>query len=324
MNMVESADSRRESRHGTRRWSHSEQSLSQPTSVRDAHVQIRSLAKLVTVVITAVPATSQSNSPRQKERDALRSTSGGGGRTRARLLDELSAEGHLLTSNLLLVADGVADFFELASQRDDVVNWPVLTIIVRPVLEIAGQIAWLLDETIEGDERADASFSGASQIYELDDCCYANFDFRRPGGTGRGRCARAGATRGLCLSKVGQRFNEGRAQRCNRSCGIAGRRRQARKEAVAHRDGSSRVINTELYNMLSIAAHGARLGTMFGLDVSEMDDRKGRRTVQMGGFGLDPNLAIGLTARALSDSGRRIGGWNGLDTVGVTRPQPHC
>ena len=70
------------------------------------------------------------------------------------MLDELSAEGHLLTSNLLLVADGVADCFELASQRDDVVNWPVLTIIVRPVLEIAGQIAWLLDDTIERAERA--------------------------------------------------------------------------------------------------------------------------------------------------------------------------
>ncbi len=44
---------------------------------------------------------------------------------------------HLLTSSLLLVADGAADCLELAAQRDDVVNWPVLTIVVRPVLEIA-------------------------------------------------------------------------------------------------------------------------------------------------------------------------------------------
>ena len=44
---------------------------------------------------------------------------------------------HLLTSSLLLVADGAADCLDLAAQRDDVVNWPVLTIVVRPVLEIA-------------------------------------------------------------------------------------------------------------------------------------------------------------------------------------------
>ena len=75
---------------------------------------------------------------------------------------------------------------------------------------------------------------------------------------------------------------------------------------------------TSLYNMLSIAAHGARLGTMFGLDVSDAVDRAGRRTVQVGGFRLEPNLAIGLTTLALSGSGRRVGDdWNGLDTVGI-------
>ena len=68
---------------------------------------------------------------------ALRSTAGGGGRARATVLDGLSAECHMLTSSLLLVADGAADCLELAAQRDDVVNWPVLTIVVRPVLEIA-------------------------------------------------------------------------------------------------------------------------------------------------------------------------------------------
>ena len=78
-----------------------------------------------------------SHTLRQKERAALRSTAGGGGRARATLFDELSVECHMLTSSLLLVADGAADCLELAAQRDDVVNWPVLTIVVRPVLEIA-------------------------------------------------------------------------------------------------------------------------------------------------------------------------------------------
>lgn len=286
--------------------------------VSDAHIQIRSLAKLVTVVIAAVPATPQSGSPRQKERDALRSTSGGGGRTRAKLLDELSAECHLLTSNLLLVADGVADCFELAAQRDDVVNWPVLTIVVRPVLEIAGQIAWLLDDTIDGAERARrfiqwrfadlrarrlllrefrppddpaALAEVDAHEQELLDACAAAKWVSVPSTTGRNGAIEAA---GL-LADNGKR------------------------EKMPSLTEMVRLVSStsSLYNMLSIAAHGARLGTMFGLDVSDAVDRAGRRTVQVGGFGLEPNLAIGLTTLALSGSGRRIGGWNGLDTVGI-------
>ncbi|MCW2749825.1 MAG: hypothetical protein JWR83_935 [Aeromicrobium sp.] len=72
-----------------------------------------------------------------------------------------------------------------------------------------------------------------------------------------------------------------------------------------------------VYAMLSISAHGARVGTMYSLDVGEQVGRQGKRTVQVGGFGLPPNFAIGLTTVAVSLSGRLVAGWNGLDASGI-------
>ena len=126
----------------------------QTRSMGAAPVEIRALCALVTVAISEVPAVPLKGSPRQVEMASLRSTAGGGGRARAKLLEELSGECHLLASSLLLVADGVSDCLEVAATRGNVVNWPVLTITTRPVLEIAGQIAWLLDDKIDGNERA--------------------------------------------------------------------------------------------------------------------------------------------------------------------------
>ncbi len=69
--------------------------------------------------------------------------------------------------------------------------------------------------------------------------------------------------------------------------------------------------------MLSISARGARVGTKYSLDVGEQVDHQGKRTVQVGGFGLPPNFAIYLATVAVSVYGRLIAGWNGLDASGI-------
>jgi len=189
---------------------------------------------------------------------------------------------------------------------------------IRPALEIAGQIAWLLDDTIGGAERTRRFLQW--RFADLRARRLLLREFRPPDDPAalaevdaheqelRDACASAKwvsvstkAGRNGAIEAAGLLADDGKRERM-----------PSLTEMV-------RLVSStpSLYNMLSIAAHGARLGTMFGLDVSESEDREGRRTVQMGGFGLEPNLAIGLTALALSDSGRRIGGWNGLDTVGV-------
>lgn len=72
-----------------------------------------------------------------------------------------------------------------------------------------------------------------------------------------------------------------------------------------------------LYNLLSIATYRSRLRTMYGVEIWSEVDHGGRRTVQMGGFGLNPNHVIGLTVLAMSASGRRVAGWNGIDDAPI-------
>ena len=283
-----------------------------------AHEEIRALCTLVSGAISGVPAVPLKGSPRQTETASLRSTAGGGGRARAKLLDELSGECHLLASSLLLVADGVSDCLEVAATRDNVVNWPVLTITTRPVLEIAGQIAWLLDDKIDGNERARRYL--VWRLADLRDRRLLLRDFQ--------------------ASDDPKALLEIEMQEKELLDAIAAAKWQA-APTIIHSNGDLQAAAlvdaggkrekmpslTELvrlvsstpsvYAMLSISAHGARVGTMYSLNVSEQVDRQGKRTVQVGGFGLPPNFAIGLTTVAVSLCGRLIAGWNGLDAIGI-------
>jgi hypothetical protein len=279
-----------------------------------AHVEIRAIAELVGNVASKVPALPKRGSPRHQEVASLRSTSGGGGRTRAELLGELSAECHLQIASLLIVADGVADCLELAAQRDNVVNFPVLTIVLRSVLEMAGQAAWLLDDSIGGDDRVRRYV--AWQFADLRSRRLMLRDFDPPDDP-------------VALAEIDQQERELLAV-CEAARWLAVPTRthgNGQIEAAALLDSEGRrqgvpsqtqlvrlVASTpSLYGMVSIAAHGARVGARYSLEISDDTDRAGRRTVRQGGFGLPPNLVIQLTALALCDSGRRVAGWNGLD-----------
>lgn len=60
----------------------------------------------------------------------------------------------VMVGHLTLVIGGVADALDIASQRHNEVNGPALAHVVRPALELAGQIAWLLSDQIGAEERA--------------------------------------------------------------------------------------------------------------------------------------------------------------------------
>lgn len=76
-----------------------------------------------------------------------------GGRTRADLLDELSRESVIVLANLTLMVNGVADCLEIAASRDNAVNSPALSSVLRPAMEVAGQVTWLFSDNIDGHDR---------------------------------------------------------------------------------------------------------------------------------------------------------------------------
>ena len=59
----------------------------------------------------------------------------------------------VMVGHLNLIACGVADALQIASQRDNEVNGPALAYTVRPALELAGQIAWLLSDRLDAEDR---------------------------------------------------------------------------------------------------------------------------------------------------------------------------
>lgn len=285
--------------------------------MKEAHIEIEAIGQLVMKMMSRVPATAKRGSPRQRESLVLRSTSGGGGRARATMLDELSGECHPMTSLLVLVAGGVADCLDVARRRNNEVNWPVLSIVLRPVMEIAGQIAWLLDDTIDGAARGRRYL-----VWQFDDLTRR----RKLVHEFRDKSNPAPAV------EIEQQEKELLAQ-CDvaRWQGIAtsirgnGRFKPAslldgngKREEMPSITDMVRLVSSSpsLYDMLCVPTHGSRLAARFDLTLGDAD-RAGRRTVQMGGFGLPPNLVIGLTALALMSVARHIGGWNGIDIAQI-------
>ena len=105
-------------------------------------------------LVDQIPADPRPGSPREKEAIAERTAEGEQGLARIALLDALNVDAQVGAANLTLIVRGVADCLEVAAGRENEVNVPILSIIARTALEIAGQLAWLLDDSIDGTERA--------------------------------------------------------------------------------------------------------------------------------------------------------------------------
>jgi hypothetical protein len=65
----------------------------------------------------------------------------------------LSHDSVIVLANLTLLVNGVADCLEIAVSRDNAVNTPALSSVLRPAMEVAGQVAWLFSDNLDGHEH---------------------------------------------------------------------------------------------------------------------------------------------------------------------------
>lgn len=285
-----------------------------------AHDDVRRLLALAGAVIGRVPERPIPRSPRHKETRSLRSTPGGGGVARAELLDKLNVEMQVMVGHLTLVVGGVADALEIASQRDNEVNGPALAYIVRPALELAGQVAWLLSDQIDAEQRArryvvwrladlraqrlllldfrssqDETEAAVKELDEIEDEILAQVD----------------AARWMARRTVYSGTNVEAAT----LCGAGGQSERIPALGALVREVSS---SPALYGLLSVTNHSQRFGVRQGLEIVGPAEA-GQQNARLSGFPLETNLLIGLTVLAINIPSRLLGGWNHVDTSELYR-----
>lgn len=280
------------------------------------HEDLRRLTRLAQELVSAIPAHSKVGSPRRKETSELRSSPGGGGRERSLLLDHLNVNVQVVAANLVLIVDGVADCLEVASGRDNAVNRPALSFVVRPALEVAGQLAWLLDDSIDGAERGRRFLAWRfadlrQQRFLINEFRPSNAD-RAPAATELEDVEKAllasvsAANWAATPTVVGPKGFEAAAL-----LDAQGKRVSMPKYNELVRLVSSTPI---VYSLLCVPIHGVRFGMFYGLHLEDGPDASGQHHAQVGGFGVDPNIAIGLAALAVDVSCRLLAGWNHVDS----------
>jgi hypothetical protein len=287
--------------------------------VPSASQDLLSLAASVRDLVSRVPESAIRGSSRRRETSEARRSGGGGGRARAALLDALNVDAQVAIANLSLTTQAVADCLWAAENRDREINVPGLAFAVRPGLEAAGEIAWLLDSSIDSATRArryltwrfadlrdmrllldelsetneerEAASAEVDEIERdlLDRVAAANWQADAtvigPGGT----------TPAALLSTSGARERIPKKVELARL--VAGRR--------------------SAYALLSVPTHAVRYGMFQGMEVEEESNTTGQRIARIGGFLLDSNLLIGLAIIAVANSGMRLASWNGLDVAAV-------
>ena len=284
-------------------------------AIGSAHVEIRRLTRVARELISAIPAEPKAGSFRRLETSELRATRDGGGRERAALLDRLNVDAQVCGGSLTLIVDGAADCLEVASSRDGQVNQPALCFVVRPALEVAGQLAWLLDDAIDAASRArrylvwrfadlrqqrllleqfrPLNVDRAQAVSELDDLENALLD------------AVAAAKWSARATSVGRKGFEAAALLDP----------DAKRMPMPGYNELVRLVSStpSVYGLLSASVHGARFGMHYGLEVDGRPDRAGQHDAKLGGFGIDTNVLIGLAALAIDRTCRLLAGWNGVD-----------
>lgn len=252
----------------------------------------------------------------------MRATAGGGGRARAELLDRVAYDSILMLANVTLLVDGVADCLQIAGARDNAVNHPALSATVRPAVETAGQLAWLLDDSIDGADRGRRYL-----IWRFSDLRHQRHvlsDFRSGADEGAA-VAELDAIEGDLLDLAGAA-----------KWGVRSTVRQANGDISAavllDRPGAKpepmpkitelvgKVASSpSLYSLLSVPAHGRRFGVLHGTQQQHRSDPQGKSELLVGGFGLPPNLCIGLASLAVDIPSRLLAGWNGVDASALHR-----
>jgi hypothetical protein len=230
------------------------------------------------------------------------------------MLGNLNTEMQVLVGHLKLVMGGVADVLEIASRRENEVNGPALAYVVRPALELAGQIAWLLSEQIDGEQRTRRYL--AWRFADLRAQRLLLRDFRAS------RSLIDAATKELddiedeiFSAVVAAKWT---AQRTTypgtdiQPAALLGS--DGKPERVPGLGELVRSVSSTpaTYGLLSVTSHSQRFGILQGLKVVASTP-DGQQQAQVSGFPLDPSLLIGLSVLAVDVPSRMLGGWNAVD-----------
>ncbi len=282
------------------------------------HVALRSVCDLSIDVVNRVPDGALRESPRSQESREVRSTSGGGGRSRADLLDDLSHDSVIVMANLTLLVNGVADCLQIAAARDNAVNTPALSSVLRPAMEVAGQVTWLFSDNIDGHERGRRYL-----IWRFSDLRHQRHvlgEFRPEADEEQAALKELDAEEQVLLdlaasakwpargSTMSARGDHQAAALLNREC--------SKPEPMPKINELVRLVTSSasVYSLLSVPSHGRRFGMLHDLEVRPSPHGRGKEDAQVGGFGVPPNLAIGLACLAVDTATRSVAGWNRLDS----------
>lgn len=277
---------------------------------------IRRLCVVARETIAAVPAESGPRSPRRSHETAVRSTSGGGGRERAAILQRLSIHCAAAAGQCTFLVDGVADMMETASRRDNGLNTAATAVVVRSALEVASQVAWLLDTGIQPDERCRRFL-----VWRLEDLN----QLRNNIASGGVEQAAADAAQSAC---------DAMEETLVASVDAAGWRAKAhelrpngRVASAVLLDGNGKteeypsytrlvtsLAGPGVYSSLSASAHGQQHGT---LAATTTDPDTGN--ARMIGSVHDPASLIRWAILAAAGPTLRLGSWNGVDLTALHR-----
>lgn len=277
---------------------------------------IRQVSHLAREMVSRLPATPPVSSPRRAESSAMRAAVGGGGKTRASLLDLLAGDAVFMIANLTLLVDGVADCLQIASTRNNEVNYPALSATLRPTIEVAGQLAWLLDDSIDGGERGRRYLRWRFHdlrhqrllLSELRGGDEAKAAFAELDRIGRGLLGLAASAKWSARATVVQPNGDIVAAALVDQAGEKPEPMPKITELVRT------VASTpSLYGLLSVPTHGRRFGVVHGVKQDGAPDQHGKVEALVGAFGLPPHLCIGLACLAIDRPGRLLAGWNGVN-----------
>lgn len=240
------------------------------------------------------------------------------GRVRAQILDSVNNDAQIMASYMSLLLGGVADCLEIASQRGNEVNRPALSVAVRPTVEAAAQVWWLLDDSVSATERARRYL-----IWRFSDLRQLRSTARdlKPDGGGADETEEALAEQERALLELTENAGWNASPTSVRGQKVTA---AALLDEVGKRESMPRygelvglaINTTTVYGLLSLPVHGTRWAVLQGLQTGDPEAEGKHR---MAGSGVEPNAAIATVTTATYRAGRALADWNRLDSAQLRR-----
>jgi len=288
------------------------------------HESIRSVCDMALAAARVTP-TGRPGSPRRHEISQVRSTPRGGGTARKEILDLIADEAPIIIANTTMLAQGVADCLEMAALRPEhSLNVPAASTILRSEIEVAAQLAWMLDDQVDAHERCRRylrwRFHDLSQQRKTFDTFQggSSIDADRRNGD----LDKREEDLGYLVRRAGWHLRPS-------SIDSKGRREPAAllkvgSEGSPHPrpDGMIKisamvphvVSSPSFYPLISAAAHGARWAQFHGVEAKSEPDAHGMVQAHVPGFGLPVSLLIMNACLGVLHPARLFAGWHGDDT----------